>query len=147
MAFLRYVGMEMNHTTMTIEDPALKEIVDDVFGTPIEEVRACRQIAVENVSSYLAFPEASIPEWEFVATVAKRTGCKLLLDVNNIYVNAINHGFSAETYLAAIAPRVSKPTSKMPTASVKVATVVSFIRPRADVRLAGLLERQDVIWL
>src|ERR1700719_4056389 len=41
-------------------------------------------------------------EWEFVATVARRTGCKLLFDVNNIYVNAVNHGFDASAYLAAI---------------------------------------------
>ena len=63
-----------------------------------------RELLVENVSSYLAFAEATIPEWEFVAAVAQRTGCKLLLDVNNIYVNSTNHGFNADTYLGAIAP-------------------------------------------
>jgi uncharacterized protein (UPF0276 family) len=41
-------------------------------------------------------------EWDFVAAVARRTGCKLLFDVNNIYVNAVNHGFDANAYLAAI---------------------------------------------
>lgn len=61
-----------------------------------------RELAVENVSSYLAFADATIPEWEFVAAVARRTGCKLLVDVNNIYVNAANHGFDADTYLAAM---------------------------------------------
>ncbi len=54
------------------------------------------------MSSYLAFADATIPEWEFVAAVARRTGCKLLVDVNNIYVNATNHGFDADTYLAAM---------------------------------------------
>jgi uncharacterized protein (UPF0276 family) len=63
-----------------------------------------REILVENVSSYLAYAEATIPEGEFVAEVARRTGCKLLLDVNNIHVNAVNHGFDADAYLAAIAP-------------------------------------------
>jgi len=63
-----------------------------------------REIAVENVSSYLTFAEATIPEWEFVTAVARRSGCKLLLDVNNIYVNAVNHGFSADAYLVAIPP-------------------------------------------
>lgn len=63
-----------------------------------------RELLVENVSSYFAFPEATIPEYEFVAAVAARTGCKLLVDVNNIYVNARNHGIDAMTYLAAIAP-------------------------------------------
>jgi uncharacterized protein len=61
-----------------------------------------RELLVENVSTYLAFADATIPEWEFVAAVARRTGCKLLLDVNNIYVNAVNHGFDADAYLAAI---------------------------------------------
>jgi uncharacterized protein (UPF0276 family) len=61
-----------------------------------------REILVENVSTYLGFAEATIPEWEFVAELARRSGCRLLLDVNNIYVNAVNHGFDAERYLAAI---------------------------------------------
>ncbi len=61
-----------------------------------------REILVENVSTYLAFADATIPEWEFVAAVARRTGCKLLCDVNNIYVNATNHGFDADAYLAAL---------------------------------------------
>ena len=61
-----------------------------------------REILVENVSTYLAFADATIPEWEFVAAVARRTGCKLLCDVNNIYVNAMNHGFDADAYLAAL---------------------------------------------
>ena len=61
-----------------------------------------REILVENVSSYLAFADATIPEWEFVAAVARRTGCGLLCDVNNIHVNAANHGFDAGTYLAAM---------------------------------------------
>ena len=60
------------------------------------------EIAVENVSAYVAFADATMPEWEFVAAVARRTGCKLLLDVNNIYVNAVNHGFDADAYLAAM---------------------------------------------
>ncbi len=61
-----------------------------------------RQILVENVSSYLQFSASTIPEWEFVAEVASRTGCGLLLDVNNVYVNAHNHGFDPMTYLESI---------------------------------------------
>ena len=63
-----------------------------------------REILVENVSSYLTFPEATIPEHEFVVAVAARTGCGLLVDVNNIYVNARNHGIDADAWLAAIPP-------------------------------------------
>jgi len=61
-----------------------------------------REIAVENVSAYVAFGDSTMPEWEFVAEVVRRTGCKLLLDVNNVYVNAMNHGFDADRYLAAM---------------------------------------------
>jgi uncharacterized protein len=61
-----------------------------------------RKILVENVSSYLQFTHSTIPEWQFVAEVAKRTGCGILLDVNNIYVNSINHDFSAAEYLRTI---------------------------------------------
>src|SRR4029453_11113966 len=63
-----------------------------------------REIAVENVSAYIEFPGATMTEAEFVANVARRTGCRLLLDVNNVYVNAMNHGFDADAYIAAIPP-------------------------------------------
>ncbi|MFN0317105.1 MAG: DUF692 domain-containing protein [Burkholderiales bacterium] len=61
-----------------------------------------RQILVENVSSYLRFTHSTIPEWEFVAEISRRSGCGLLFDVNNLYVNAVNHGFDAHEYIAAI---------------------------------------------
>lgn len=63
-----------------------------------------RRISVENVSSYLEFIDSDIPEWQFVQEVADRAGCGILLDVNNIYVNATNHGFDAKTYIDAIRP-------------------------------------------
>ena len=66
--------------------------------------RLGRAVAIENISSYLTFADSTIPEWDFVAALARRTGCKLLLDVNNIYVNATNHGFDADAYVAAIPP-------------------------------------------
>ena len=60
------------------------------------------QVLVENASSYLRFTHSSIPEWEFLAAVAARTGCGLLCDVNNIYVSACNHGWDAMRYLDAL---------------------------------------------
>ncbi len=63
-----------------------------------------RRISVENVSSYLEFVDSDIPEWAFVQEVADRAGCGILLDVNNIYVNAMNHGFDAKNYIDAINP-------------------------------------------
>lgn len=61
-----------------------------------------RQILIENVSSYLQFAHSTIPEWEFITQVASQSGCGILLDVNNIYVSAMNHGFDARRYLEAI---------------------------------------------
>ena len=61
-----------------------------------------RRILIENVSSYLQFAHTTIPEWEFLAAVSARSGCGILLDVNNIYVNAVNHGFDALRYLDAV---------------------------------------------
>ncbi|MDO9176741.1 MAG: DUF692 domain-containing protein [Agitococcus sp.] len=61
-----------------------------------------RQILIENPSSYLQFAHSTIPEQEFLVAVAKRTGCGILLDINNIYVSAINHDFDPSAYLAAI---------------------------------------------
>jgi uncharacterized protein len=61
-----------------------------------------RQILVENVSSYLQYKHSTISEWEFLAEVARRAGCGILLDVNNIYVSAENHRFDPLTYIDAI---------------------------------------------
>ena len=61
-----------------------------------------RPLLVENVSSYLRLAQDECPEWEFVREVARRSGCQLLLDINNVYVNACNHDFDAETYLTAL---------------------------------------------
>lgn len=61
-----------------------------------------RQIALENVSSYLSYRESVMTEWEFLVAVARRAGCKILLDVNNAYVSAMNHGFKPEAYVDAV---------------------------------------------
>jgi uncharacterized protein (UPF0276 family) len=63
-----------------------------------------RPILIENVSSYLEYTASCIPEWEFLAGLATRAGCGILLDVNNVYVSARNHGFDARRYVDAIPP-------------------------------------------
>ena len=63
-----------------------------------------RTILVENLSSYLEYDSSDIPEWEFLAELARRSGCGILLDVNNVYVSARNHGFDAQDYLRGIPP-------------------------------------------
>ena len=68
-------------------------VAQDVLG---------RRIMVENPSSYLRFVDSTMPECEFVAELARRADCGLLLDVNNIHVSAHNHGFEIGRYLDAI---------------------------------------------
>jgi uncharacterized protein len=58
-----------------------------------------RTVLLENPSSYVQFAASAIPEWEFLGEVARRTGCGLLCDVNNLYVSACNHGWNAAQYL------------------------------------------------
>jgi uncharacterized protein (UPF0276 family) len=68
----------------------------------IDEVQEAirRPILLENPSTYLAFHEQTMSETDFIRSVASRTGCGLLLDINNVFVSAANHGFSALDYLA-----------------------------------------------
>lgn len=61
-----------------------------------------REILLENVSTYVEFTDAAMPEWEFLAQVARQSGCRILFDVNNVYVSARNHGFDPADYLAAM---------------------------------------------
>lgn len=61
-----------------------------------------RQILIENISSYIQFDSSDIPEPEFLNTLAERSGCGLLLDINNLYVNATNFSYHPQKYLAAI---------------------------------------------
>jgi uncharacterized protein (UPF0276 family) len=64
--------------------------------------RVGRPFALENVSSYLAYRSSEMPEHEFVAEVAESADCGILLDVNNVYVSAFNHGFDAAACIDAI---------------------------------------------
>ena len=63
-----------------------------------------RPLVLENPSSYVEFRSSSMPEWEFLARMAEEADCGLLLDVNNVYVSAFNHGFDPEAYLRGIPP-------------------------------------------
>jgi len=85
--------------------PMTEEALDVVCANVDRAQHALgRRLLVENPSSYLRYRHSTIPEWEFLATVARRTGCGILCDVNNIFVSACNHGWSASDYLAALPP-------------------------------------------
>ncbi len=82
-------------------EEALKHIVarvkqvQDFIGRPI---------LLENVSSYITYKHSVMPEWEFLSGVAKQSGCGILLDINNVYVNAFNHNFDPYEFLRSIPP-------------------------------------------
>ena len=80
-------------------DEALALVCDRVDAV---QTALRRPLLVENISAYLRFESDAMAEWDFVAAVARRSGCKLLFDVNNVYVNAVNHGFDPRAYLDAI---------------------------------------------
>jgi uncharacterized protein (UPF0276 family) len=63
-----------------------------------------RRILIENVSSYVTFRHSTMPEWTFIGALAERADCGILLDVNNVYVSAVNHGFSPEAYIDGVPP-------------------------------------------
>jgi uncharacterized protein (UPF0276 family) len=86
--------LPLPYTEETLEHVVSRvEAVQDHLG---------RRIALENASTYLSFAGSSIPEWEFLGEVAHRADCGILLDVNNVYVSAVNHGFDPHKYLAAV---------------------------------------------
>src|SRR5580698_1556607 len=74
----------------------------DLLPLPYTEDALGRQILLENVSSYLTYRASDMSEWEFLREVAQRADCAILLDINNIYVSAVNHGFDPLTYLQSI---------------------------------------------
>jgi uncharacterized protein len=83
--------------------PFTEEALDHVAARVLRvQERLGRRILVENVSSYLQFTVSTMPEWEFLAELTRRADCGLLLDVNNVYVSAYNHGFSAQEFLRGI---------------------------------------------
>ena len=112
-------GLVSEHLTWSISDgtylgdllplPLTEEAIDVVCGNVDRFQHALRrQILVENPSSYLRYRHSTIPESEFLVTVARRTGCGILCDVNNIFVSASNHGWNAQAYLSALPPAIVK---------------------------------------
>lgn len=84
---LPYTEEALNHVVARVSE------VQDFLG---------RRLLLENVSSYITYPESEMSEWEFLSEIAGRADCLILLDVNNIYVSSVNHEFDPQAYLNAI---------------------------------------------
>lgn len=83
--------------------PYTEEAVQHVAGR-VEQTQDYlgRRILLENVSSYVTYRHSEMSEWEFLTAIAEEADCLVLLDINNIYVSAVNHGFSPEAYLYGV---------------------------------------------
>jgi uncharacterized protein (UPF0276 family) len=97
LCWTRVAGMN-THDLMPL--PYTEEAQKHVVGR-IEQVQDFlgRRILIENVSSYITYKQSSMQEWEFLTAVAEESDCLILLDINNIYVSAFNHGFDPLDYL------------------------------------------------
>ena len=84
---LPYNEESLRHVARRVRD------VQDFLGAPL---------ALENPSTYLQHSTSTMTEWDFLASLASEADCAILLDVNNVYVSAFNHGFDPASYLAAI---------------------------------------------
>jgi uncharacterized protein len=95
-----------SHDTVYLNDLLPLPYTEETLAlvcTHIDEVQDTleRQMLLENPSTYVAFAEVSMSEIEFLREIVRRTGCGLLLDVNNVFVQATNHGFDAGAYIDA----------------------------------------------
>ena len=95
-----------SHDTVFLNDLLPLPYTPETLGRIVEHVDQVqstlrRQMLLENPATYLLFAESTIPETEFLAEIARRTGCGLLLDVNNVFVSATNHHLDANAYLAS----------------------------------------------
>jgi len=97
------VGGVNSHDLLPL--PYSQEALAQVVGR-IERVQEFlgRRILMENVSSYLTYRASEMTEWEFLSEVARQADCLILLDINNIYVSARNHGFEPRAYLMGVDP-------------------------------------------
>lgn len=81
------------------EEKTIQHIVDRI--SQVQDYLG-RQMLIENLSSYVTYNNSVMPEWEFVNEIAKRAGCYILLDINNIFVSANNHHFEPRDYVDGI---------------------------------------------
>ena len=100
---LAWASLDGRHLHDLLPLPYLEEAVTHVADRVGRAQDALgRRIALENVSGYARYAESELAEWEFLAAVAERADCLVLLDVNNAFVSAANLGFSAEAYVDAL---------------------------------------------
>ncbi len=100
---LCWSGVDKNHLYDLLPLPFTEEAIRHLVSR-IQQVQEYlgRSILIENVSTYITFKNSEISEWEFISEISKRSGCGILLDLNNIYVNSVNHHFDPFDYIQNI---------------------------------------------
>jgi uncharacterized protein (UPF0276 family) len=95
------VGGNFSHDLLPLPytEEALAHVAERVLRV---QDKLKRQILIENVSSYVTFTQSTLTEWQFLAALCERADCGLLLDVNNVFVSAFNHGFDAAEFIDGI---------------------------------------------
>lgn len=98
-----WTGIASRNTHDLLPIPFTEETLTHLIDR-IQQVQEVleRPLVLENPSSYLEFTSSTMTEWEFITRMAEETGCGLLLDVNNVYVSSVNHGFDPVEYLQSI---------------------------------------------
>lgn len=106
---LCWTGIKPSNIHDLLPFPFVKENLNTIVNNiDYAQNKLGRTILIENVSTYMSFKQSEMTEWNFLEEVIKRTDAGILLDINNIYVNAKNHNFDAEKYIEAIPPSLVK---------------------------------------
>jgi len=100
---LCFTGINGHHYHDLFPLPYTKEAIQKVSDKILAVQDSLKRVLViENVSSYVTYPESEMSEWDFLNEVLSRTGCFLLLDVNNVFVSSFNHRFDPKKYLNSV---------------------------------------------
>jgi len=102
---LCWTGVDGENLHDLLPLPYTEEAIDHIVDR-VNQVQDFlgRRFVLENVSSYLTYAHSAMTEWDFLTEIANRADCGILLDVNNVYVSSVNHGFDPVKYLDAIPP-------------------------------------------
>ncbi len=100
---LCWTGVDHHHLHDLLPMPYTEAALEHLVGR-VQQVQELlgRRLLLENVSSYVSYDEDAMTEWDFIAELAQRADCELLLDVNNVYVSSRNHGFDPRSFIDAM---------------------------------------------
>ncbi len=100
---LCWTGVDRENLHDLLPLPYTREAIENTAGKILQvQDFLQRRILIENVSSYVEFSNSEMTEWEFLREIITRADCGVLLDINNVYVSSVNHGFDPKDYLRAI---------------------------------------------